>query len=43
MSEALTQGDSTSGLMVEPVQACRPRGSEVRPANGGSVKGSEAE
>ena len=30
MSEALTQKDSVSGLMVEPVQASRPVRSEVR-------------
>ena len=31
MSEALTQKDSMSRLMVEPVQAVRETGSEVRP------------
>ena len=30
MSEALTQKDSMSRLMVEPVQAVRAVGSEVR-------------
>ena len=30
MSDALTQKDSMSRLMVEPVQAVRGRGSEVR-------------
>ena len=30
MSDALTQKDSMSRLMVEPVQAVRQRGSEVR-------------
>ena len=32
MSDALTQKDSMSGLMVEPVQAVRPSRSEVREA-----------
>ena len=41
MSEALTQKDSMSRLMVEPVQAVRPFGSEVRQAKGGAVMGSE--
>ena len=30
MSEALTQKDSMSRLMVEPVQVIRPHSSEVR-------------
>ena len=34
MSEALTQKDSMSRLMVEPVQASRLHGSEVRRAGG---------
>ena len=41
MSEALTQEDSASGLMVEPVQAQRLARSEVRAPQGRCVKGSE--
>ena len=41
MSEALTQKDSMSRLMVEPVQAVRLWGSEVRSTEGGAVMGSE--
>ena len=41
MSEALTQKDSMSRLMVEPVQAVRLVCSEVRIPKGGAVMGSE--
>ena len=41
MSDALTQKDSMSRLMVEPVQAVRPGCSEVRNPQGGAVMGSE--
>ena len=41
MSDALTQKDSMSGLMVEPVQAVRLLCSEVRTTKGGAVMGSE--
>ena len=41
MSEALTQKDSMSRLMVEPVQAVRLVRSEVRALKGGAVMGSE--
>ena len=41
MSDALTQKDSMSRLMVEPVQAVRPCRSEVRGARGGAVTGIE--
>ena len=41
MSEALTQKDSVSRVMVDPVQAVRPSRSEVREAKGGAVMGSE--
>ena len=41
MSDALTQKDSESRLMVEPVQARRVRRSEVRAALARSVTGSE--
>ena len=41
MSDALTQKDSMSRLMVEPVQARRVRRSEVRAAEARSVTGSE--
>ena len=41
MSEALTQKDSMSRLMVEPVQAVRLICSEVRKSQGGAVMGSE--
>ena len=41
MSEALTQKDSMSRLMVEPVQAVRLACSEVRMPEGGAVTGSE--
>ena len=41
MSEALTQKDSMSRLMVEPVQAVRLVCSEVRIPKGGAVTGSE--
>ena len=41
MSDALTQKDSMSRLMVEPVQAVRPPRSEVREAEGGAVMGTE--
>ena len=41
MSDALTQKDSMSRLMVEPVQAVRPWDSEVRLTEGGAVMGSE--
>ena len=43
MSEALTQKDSMSRLMVEPVQAARLRCSEVRILKGEAVMGSEIE
>ena len=41
MSEALTQKDSMSRLMVEPVQAVRLWDSEVRSTEGGAVMGTE--
>ena len=41
MSEALTQKDSMSRLMVEPVQAVRLVRSEVRVLKGEAVMGSE--
>ena len=41
MSDALTQKDSMSRLMVEPVQAVRLGDSEVRLPLGGAVMGSE--
>ena len=41
MSEALTQKDSMSRLMVEPVQAVRPGCSEVRISKGGAVTRTE--
>ena len=41
MSEALTQKDSMSRLMVEPVQAVRLGCSEVRIPGGQAVMGSE--
>ena len=41
MSDALTQKDSMSRLMVEPVQAVRPSGSEVRQTQGGAAMGTE--
>ena len=41
MSDALTQKDSMSRLMVEPVQAVRLVRSEVRVPEGWAVKGSE--
>ena len=41
MSDALTQKDSVSRVMVDPVQAVRPWGSEVRLTQGGAVMGSE--
>ena len=41
MSDALTQKDSMSRLMVEPVQAVRPLRSEVREAQGGAAMGIE--
>ncbi len=41
MSEALTQKDSGSRVMVDPVQAVRLWDSEVRLTKGGAVKGSE--
>ena len=41
MSEALTQKDSMSRLMVEPVEAVRLRRSEVRVSGGWAVTGSE--
>ena len=41
MSDALTQKDSMSRVMVDSVQARRPVRSEVRGPYGGSVMGSE--
>ena len=41
MSDALTQKDSMSRLMVEPVEERRLLGSEVRIPKGGAVMGSE--
>ena len=41
MSDALTQKDSMSRLMVGPVQAVRPFRSEVRETEGGAVMGTE--
>ena len=41
MSDALTQKDSMSRLMVEPVQALRVLCSEVRTARAWVVMGSE--
>ena len=41
MSEALTQKDSMSRLMVEPVQALRLKCSEVRTLKGWGVMGTE--
>ena len=41
MSDALTQKDSMSRLMVEPVQAVRLVRSEVRALQGWAVKGRE--
>ena len=41
MSDALTQKDSMSRLMVEPVQAVRPGCSEVRIPRGGAVTRTE--
>ena len=41
MSDALTQKDSMSRLMVGPVQAVRPLRSEVREAQGGAVMRTE--
>ena len=41
MSDALTQKDSMSRLMVEPVQAVRLARSEVRVPRGWAVTGSE--
>ena len=41
MSEALTQKDSMSRLMVEPVQAVRLVRSEVRASKGWAVMGRE--
>ena len=41
MSDALTQKDSMSRLMVEPVQAARLGCSEVRIPEGRAVMGSE--
>ena len=41
MSDALTQKDSMSRLMVEPVQAVRPGCSEVRIPCGGAVTRTE--
>ena len=41
MSDALTQKDSMSRLMVEPVQAVRLGGSEVRRPEGQAVMGRE--
>ena len=41
MSDALTQKDSMSRLMVEPVQAVRLWDSEVRSTQGGAVMRTE--
>ena len=41
MSDALTQKDSMSRLMVEPVQAVRLYGSEVRQTISGAAMGTE--
>ncbi len=41
MSEALTQKDSVSRVMVDPVQGVRVFGSEVRQAIAGALMGNE--
>ena len=43
MSDALTQKDSASGLMVEPVQASRPARSEVRVPEAEALRGPKFE